>query len=155
MSIFFALLMNDYRMSWINIKLILRWKKALSWSQGLKMWKSAQSFGKAQNTLIFPSSLSTLTGKLDAPKVLVQNISLDKHLLNVCKKIRVCDGQGMNIWFECFVVWCHITCGVSDIEMILLSRYSCHMISDSIGRHGPNNLGDTVGRTIRAPWDCW
>ena len=49
---------------------ILRWKKALSWSQGLKMWKSAQSLGKTQNTLILPS-VSTLTEKLVAPNYLL------------------------------------------------------------------------------------
>ena len=77
-------------------KMDFKMEKALSWSQGFKMWESAQSLAIAQNTLIFP-----FTDDLDFETWCTKtSLSLDKHLLNVCKKIRIGDGQGIMIWFE-------------------------------------------------------
>ena len=59
-------------------------------------------------------------------------------------------------WLSDFNV---LSSGVILSTAVQLMTENCcpaiHVISDRIGRHGPNNLGDTVTRTIRAPWDCW
>ena len=95
-------------------------------------------------------NLPFISVDLDLETWCTKHLSLDKHLLNVCKKIRVCDGlSDLNV----------LSSGVILSTAVQLMTENCcpaiHVISDRIGRHGPNNLGDTVTRTIRAPWDCW